>query len=86
MRTAFARARIEPELKKEAENIFKHIGINPADAIRLFYHQTVLRRGIPFDLRIPRKETLSAVRELKSNKSLKRYGSAKEMFSDLEND
>jgi DNA-damage-inducible protein J len=86
MRTAFARARIEPKLKEKAENIFKHIGINPADAIRLFYRQTVLRRGIPFDLRIPRKDTLSAVRELESNKTLKRYRNAKEMFSDLEND
>lgn len=46
-------ARIEPDLKEQAEEILDALGIPASNAITMFYKQIVLRRGIPFDVKIP---------------------------------
>ncbi|MBE6037367.1 MAG: type II toxin-antitoxin system RelB/DinJ family antitoxin [Clostridiales bacterium] len=52
-KTANLYARIEPELKAEAEAILAELGIPVSSAINMFYKQIVLQRGLPFDLRLP---------------------------------
>ena len=51
-KTAMIRARIEPAIKKEAESVFKEIGLNVSEAIGLFYRQVKLRKGMPFEVNI----------------------------------
>lgn len=63
-------ARIDPDLKKKAEVIFHTIGINTTDAIRMFFAQVILNQGIPFDVKIPNKETLKAMEDSRLNKNL----------------
>lgn len=46
-------ARIEPEVKEEAENILATLGIPASSAINMFYKQIILNRGIPFEVKIP---------------------------------
>ena len=46
-------ARIDTELKNNAENILAKLGINPSSAIQMLYSQIVLQKGMPFDLRLP---------------------------------
>ena len=46
--------RVEPEIKEQAEQILSMLGIPVANAINLFLHQIVLRRGIPFDVSLPK--------------------------------
>lgn len=46
-------ARIEPEVKEQAESILSTLGIPVSNAINMFYKQIILQRGIPFALRIP---------------------------------
>ena len=41
-------ARMEPELKADAEGILSALGIPAGSAITLFYRQIVLHRGLPF--------------------------------------
>ena len=48
------RARVEPKLKKQAEDIFGKLGLNATDAISAYYAQVVLRQGIPFELVVPK--------------------------------
>ncbi|MFZ2653759.1 MAG: type II toxin-antitoxin system RelB/DinJ family antitoxin [Victivallales bacterium] len=86
MRTATVRARIEPDLKEQAEHIFKKLGLLPSDAIRLLYHRTILSRGIPFEMKIPNRETLAAIAELRSKAVHKSFSSARKAFESLEND
>ena len=52
-RTEMVRARISPDLKASAEGILSSLGMNPSQAIVLFYKQIELHNGLPFDLRIP---------------------------------
>jgi len=56
-KTATVRARIQPGLKNRAENVFNRLGLNPTQAITIFYRQVELRNGLPFDLAIPTSTT-----------------------------
>ena len=44
-------ARIEPEVKEQAEDILSALGIPVSNAINMFYKQIILHRGIPFESR-----------------------------------
>lgn len=46
-------ARIDTNLKNNAESIMSQLGITPSAAIQMFYSQVVLTKGIPFELRLP---------------------------------
>ena len=46
-------ARIEPEVKEQAEAILNALGIPASNAITMFYKQIILKNGIPFDVRLP---------------------------------
>ncbi len=60
-KSAMIRARVEPEIKKQAEDIFKEIGLNASEAISLFYHQVKLKKGMPFAVNLPGKGPKSKV-------------------------
>ena len=46
-------ARIEPNVKEQAESILDSLGIPASNAINMFYKQIILQKGIPFDLKLP---------------------------------
>ena len=46
-------ARIEPEVKEQAETILSALGIPVSSAINMFYKQIILQRGIPFEMKLP---------------------------------
>lgn len=56
-RTAVIQTRVDPALREQADLILNRLGISTPDAIRIFLEQVVLRRGIPFDVRLPEEET-----------------------------
>ena len=51
--TSAVYARIDTELKENAEGILSQLGISPSSAIQMLYSQIVLKKGMPFDLRLP---------------------------------
>ena len=63
-KTETIHARIEPALKANAEGILHKIGLSMTDAIRMFLRQVEYHRGLPFEARIPNKETIEAMEEL----------------------
>ncbi len=64
------RARIQPEIKHQAEAIFAMLGLSATDAISLYYNQVILRKGIPFEISIPNLETRKAIAQAKKRKGL----------------
>ena len=52
-KTANLYARIEPDLKEQAESILAALGVPASNAISMFYRQIVLHRGLPFDVVLP---------------------------------
>jgi len=57
MANSTVQARVNPELKEEAEAIFGAMGMTTAEAIRIFLQQTVNNRGLPFRPTIGGKQT-----------------------------
>jgi DNA-damage-inducible protein J len=58
-RTSNIFARVEPEIKEQAEKVLNELGIPMSNAIGLFLRQIVLQRGIPFDIKLPQNKPLS---------------------------
>lgn len=52
-KTANLYARIEPNLKEQAEEILTNLGIPASNAITMFYKQIVLNNGLPFEVKLP---------------------------------
>ena len=52
-RTSNVFARVEPEIKVQAEQILHQLGIPMSNAIGLFLRQIIMQRGIPFDMKLP---------------------------------
>ena len=46
-------ARIEPDLKEQAEMILNALGVPASSAITMFYKQIILNNGLPFDVKLP---------------------------------
>ena len=82
-KTEMIRARIEPDLKKDVENIFSELGLTPTTAINLFYRQVKLLRGLPFNIRIPNKTTIQTFKDTDAGKNLTDCNDADDMFNKL---
>jgi len=80
-KTAYLNTRVEPELKSEAEVIFKKIGVSTSDAISIFLHQVVAHRGFPFSVLEPNEKTIEALKE--DWTTLRGYKSGREMMKDI---
>ena len=52
-RTSNVFARVEPEIKEQAERVLSQLGIPMSNAIGLFLRQVIMQRGIPFDMKLP---------------------------------
>ena len=82
-KTTTIRARIEPGLKSEVEDILSQLGLTASETIHLLYRQIQLQRGLPFDVRVPNAVTARTLRASRRGRNVKRFGSKKELFADL---
>lgn len=53
VKTANVLARVEPDVKEQAEYIMNQIGISASTVINMLYKQIILTRSIPFSLSLP---------------------------------
>ena len=56
-------ARVEPEIKENAESILSSLGISASNGINMFYRQIILWNGLPFRPSIP-QTTLKLLDEM----------------------
>ena len=84
MRTATINTRVDPKTKSQAQHILDDLHITMSEAISMYLRQIIFHRGIPFELKIPNKETLQALKEVERGKGLKSFDSVDDLFEDLE--
>lgn len=58
-RTSNIYIRVEPEVKKRAEQVLEQLGIPMSNAVNMFLKQVALQRGIPFEIKLPESVPLS---------------------------
>lgn len=62
MNDTIIRSRIDPAIKEEASRLLRRMGLSMNDAIRLFLHQVITDKGLPFEVTAPNETTVAAVR------------------------
>ena len=82
-KTAMVRARVEPELKRRAEELFSELGLSTTEAITLFYKQVAMHRGLPFSVRVPNAETVEAMQQARDHDGLVEYSSLEDLKHSL---
>jgi len=55
--------KLDVEIKTKAKEIFKELGITMGEAVNIFLTQVTLHKGLPFEVKIPNKETKKAIEE-----------------------
>ena len=89
MATSPTQIRIDSNVKTEANELFKKLGIDMSSAVNIFLRQCVLHGGLPFKVEIPmfNAETLAAMEEARDIMSGKiqatSYNTTDELFKDL---
>ena len=58
-RTSNVFARVEPEIKEQAEQVLDQLGIPMSNAVSMFLRQIVLQRGIPFEMKLPERKPVA---------------------------
>lgn len=52
-RSANVNVRVEPDVKKQAEDILDKLGVSASAFINMTYRQVIMKRGIPFSVELP---------------------------------
>ena len=68
MLTVDVRARVEPELKRDAAAVLKAAGLDVSTAIRLFLRSVIETGGLPIQVPRPNAKTLAAIKAAKAGK------------------
>ena len=65
--------RVEPNVKKRAEETLNDLGLSITEAINVFLNQVILQDGIPFEIKKPKfnKETIQAIEDTRNGKKFK---------------
>ena len=82
-KTAVISARIDPQLKRQAEEVFSELGLTATQAITLFYRQVELERGLPFAVRVPNDVTAEALEQARAGQDLTEFNTLDDLFEDL---
>lgn len=78
--------RIEPELKRQAAELFQSLGMDLSTATGIFYRQALRYHGLPFEVRIdePNETTYQAMKVAENDEDVHgSFNSVADMMEDL---
>ena len=82
--------RMNSQKKSALESLYSSLGMSLPEAVNIFFENSLLVGGLPFNVRLPRynRETEDAILEAKGIMSsqipAKSYNSARELFDELD--
>ena len=78
------RIRIEDDLRNESFELFRRLGLTPAQAIKMFLRQAVNTQSLPIPMSYkPNAETIQALEEARAGKNMVRCEDAEDLFRKL---
>lgn len=83
--TRLVSARIDADIKAEAERVLAAIGIDASTAIRVLMARIAVDKQLPFELHRPSKRLLASLREAAKGE-VKSFGSVAALMADLDAD
>jgi len=82
-KSVFVRARMEPGIKKSAEEILYELGITPSQAVTMLYKYVAREHEWPIELKIPNAETAKTFEETDKGIGLVKSKNTSEMYKKL---
>lgn len=84
--TKMIHVRVDEQIKAQATETLAAMGLSVSDAVRVFLMRVVADKQMPFALKVPNVETRAAMAEAEdiANTRRARFGTATELFDDLE--
>ncbi len=82
--------RVDKDLKKQADDLFKSLGMNTSVALNMFLTQSVREQAIPFipSMEVPNARLIKAMEEVEAIESgkikSKKYKTFEEALEDIE--
>jgi len=61
---------LDTAMKKKAQEIFKQYGMGLSDAFNIFLSQSVMEKGIPFQIKIPNDDTAKVIEDAREGKNM----------------
>ncbi|MEA3468465.1 MAG: type II toxin-antitoxin system RelB/DinJ family antitoxin [Thermodesulfobacteriota bacterium] len=83
IKTATIQTRVDPVVKKNAQEVLNKLNITMSEAISMYLSQITLHQGIPFELRIPNDLTAKTLTESKNGKKMHTVDSVEQLFQEL---
>ena len=81
--TAVVAARIDPELKHNAKEVFRKLSLTATQAITPFCKQVELERGLCHAVRVPNDITMEALEKARARQELDDFNTLDDLFEDL---
>ncbi len=82
--------RVDKKLKKQADELFKNLGMNTSVALNMFLTQSVREQSIPFipSMEVPNARLISAIEEVEAIESgkikAKKYKTFEDALEDID--
>ena len=64
------RSRIDLATKSKADKVLKSMGLTMSEAIRLFLHQVVIQKALPFAVKAPNAKTVAVMKKADKGEGL----------------
>ena len=75
--------RTNKNLKESVGEILRSMGLDHSTVVNMLYRQILLRKEIPFSIKVPNKLTQKAINVLEGDSNLKTYGNSDDLFKEL---
>jgi len=82
-KTATLTVRLDPRVKREAQEVLDRLGISASQAITMYFNQISEEKGLPFRPHIPNPETEAAMQDALADRNLKTFDNLDDLLADL---
>lgn len=82
--SSIVHVRVDEKTKAQAKEVLDMLHLSMSEAVKLFLQQVVLRKGIPFEIKIPNELTAKTLEEAEQGIDLATASSVDELFEELE--
>jgi DNA-damage-inducible protein J len=83
-KTETIQTRVDPVVKKKAQEILSKLNITMSEAISMYLSQITLHQGIPFELKIPNELTARILAKSENGENLHSVDSVNQLFQELD--
>ena len=80
---AVVQARIDPQIKEEARGVLDELGMSMSEAIVVYLKQIVMRRAIPFELKLPNKLTVETLEKSERGEDVHEFSNVDDLLKEL---